>query len=130
MPLGSDPEADLVLASYAAFARGDIEAAVAPLTEWTEWFEPEEFLMGGRRVGRAAVTEYLHASRAAWRELTSTPTAHRVGEHIVVVHAVSGTLADGSKAEATVADVYTIRDGAVVSMKATADIEAALRGEP
>ncbi len=129
MPLGSDPEADLVLASYAAFARGDIEA-VAPLTEWTEWFEPEEFLMGGRRVGRAAVTEYLHASRAAWRELTSTPTAHRVGEHIVVVHAVSGTLPDGSKAEATVADVYTIRDGAVVSMKATADIEAALRGEP
>lgn len=74
------------------------------------------------------MAEYLQASRSAWRQLTSTRTAHRVGERIVVVHAVSGTLQDGSSAEATVADVYTLRDGAVISMEATTDIEAALRG--
>jgi ketosteroid isomerase-like protein len=51
------PEVDLVLASYAAFARGDIDAAVAPLTDQTEWVEPDDFPGGGRRVGRAAVAE-------------------------------------------------------------------------
>jgi ketosteroid isomerase-like protein len=119
----AEVEADtaLVLGAYAAYARGDIEAAVAPLHPDVEWIEPDEFPNGGRRVGPAAVAEYLRASRATWAELVSEPTAHRRGADIVVLHHVHGTLKDGTRQEATVADVYTVEDGRVVRMRAYAD---------
>ncbi|HEY0454464.1 nuclear transport factor 2 family protein [Actinophytocola sp.] len=117
----SDPELELVLASYAAFARGDIDAAVAPLHPDVEWVEPDEFPMGGRRVGPAAVAEYLRASHASWSSLRSSPTASRRGADIVVVHHVEGELADGTPHAATVADVFTVEDGQVVRMRAYAD---------
>jgi hypothetical protein len=49
-----DPEIAVVLAAYAAFARGDIDQAVAGLDAQVEWVEPEEFPYGGqaRRPGR------------------------------------------------------------------------------
>ena len=128
VPPGSDPEVDLVLASYAAFARGDIDTAVAPMVDDIEWVEPEDFPMGGRRVGPAAVHEYLAASRAGWRELVSTPEAYRVDGRVVIVHALSGTLLDGTPNQVRVADVFTVRGTEVLAMQATTDIESALRG--
>jgi ketosteroid isomerase-like protein len=116
-----DPDLALVLDAYAAFARGDIDGAVAGLHPDVEWIEPDEFPGGGRRHGPAAVADYLRASRSSWAELTSEPTAHRRGEDIVVVHHVRGRRVDGTPAEATVADVYTVRNGQVVRMHAYAD---------
>jgi ketosteroid isomerase-like protein len=116
-----DPEAAAVLAAYAAFARGDIDLAVAGLHPQVEWIEPEEFPYGGRRVGPAAVADYLRRSRSMWDDLVSEPTAHRRGDDIVVVHHVHGHLADGTFRDATVADVFTLRDGMVVRMQAYAD---------
>lgn len=123
---GSDPDVALVLASYEAFASGDIDRAVAPLHPDVEWIEPEEFPGGGRRQGPAAVAEYLRDSRGRWAELVSEPTPHRRGDDIVIVHRVHGRLVDGSTHEATVADVFTVRDGRVVRMKAYADPAEAL----
>jgi ketosteroid isomerase-like protein len=120
-----DPDVALVLDAYAAFARGDIDAAVARLHPDVEWIEPDEFPGGGRRQGPAAVAEYLRASRSSWAELTSEPVARRRGEDIVVVHRVRGRRADGRPAEATVADVYTVRDGQVVRMHGYADPDQA-----
>ncbi|MPZ84954.1 MAG: DUF4440 domain-containing protein [Actinophytocola sp.] len=117
----SDPDVALVLDSYAAYARGDIDAAVAPLHPDVEWIEPAEFPLGGRRVGPAAVAEYLRASHAGWTRFTSTPTATRRGPDIVVVHHVEGELADGTPHAATVADVFTVQSGQVVRMRAYAD---------
>lgn len=116
-----DPDVQLVLASYAAFARGDIDQAVAPLHPQVEWIEPEEFPYGGRHQGPQAVVEYLRNSRALWAEFVSEPAAHRVGDDIVIVHHVYGRLADGSPHDVTVADVFTLRDGLVVRMQAYAD---------
>ncbi|TDV53854.1 nuclear transport factor 2 family protein [Actinophytocola oryzae] len=116
-----DPDMRLVLDSYAAYARGDIEAAVAPLHDDVEWIEPDSFPNGGARRGPGAVADYLRASHAAWRELVSTPTASRRGGDIVVVHHVEGVLADGSPHSVTVADVFTVVDGRVVRMVAYAD---------
>jgi len=120
-PATTDPDVALVLRAYEAFERGDIEAAVADLHPEVEWIEPDDFPMGGRRVGRAAVAEYLRASRAAWAELRSEPIASRRGTDIVVVHHVVGRLADGTPNEATVADVFTAANGQVVRMQAYAD---------
>jgi hypothetical protein len=53
----ADPEVEVVLAAYEAFARGDIDAATKDLDAEVEWIEPTGFPGGGRRVGPAAVAE-------------------------------------------------------------------------
>jgi ketosteroid isomerase-like protein len=124
----TEPDADvaLLLRSYAAFARGDIDEAVAPLHPDVEWVEPDEFPNGGRRTGPAAVAEYLSQSRALWAELVSEATAYRRGRDIVIVHHLSGRLTDGSPRDVTVADVFTVQDGRVVRMQAYANPSEAL----
>ncbi|MDG6108874.1 nuclear transport factor 2 family protein [Dactylosporangium aurantiacum] len=122
-----DPDTALVLRAYAAFARGDIDAAVRDLAPDVDWVEPDEFPGGGHHRGPAAVAAYLRASYEGWAELHSEPVAHRRGEQIVVVHHVWGVLRDGSHAEATVADVFTVEDGRVVLMMAYADPADAFR---
>jgi len=125
-----DPDTVLVLAAYAAFARGDIDQALIGLHPQVEWIEPKELPDGGRRVEPAAVAGYLRTSRASWAELVSEPMAHRRGEDIVIIHHVRGRLADGTPQEVTVADVYTFRDGQAVRMQAYADPAQALEDHP
>ena len=84
----------------------------------SEWIEPEEFSFGGRRVGPAAVADYLRRSRSMWAELVSVPTAYRNGDDIVVIHHMHGRLADGTLRDMTVADVSTFSNGLVVRMQA------------
>ena len=115
-----DPDIDLILRAYRAFAAGDIAAAVADLHPDVEWIEPDTFPHGGRHQGAAAVAAYLTASYETWSHLVSEPTAYRRGADIVVVHHVRGTLRDGTPHEATVADVFTVAGGQVVRMRAYA----------
>ena len=121
-----DPEIAVVLAAYAAFARGDIDQAIAGLHPHVEWIEPEQFPYGGRRIGPAAVADYLRESRSLWAELVSKPTATRRGNDIVVVHHVHGRLADGTFRDVTVADVFTFSKGLIVRMQAYGDPAQAL----
>ena len=121
-----DPEIAVVLTAYAAFARGDIDQAIAGLHPHVEWIEPEHCPYGGRHVGPAAVADYLRHSRALWADIVSEPAATRRGNHIVVVHHVHGRLADGTFRDVTVADVFTFRDGFIVRMQAYGDPAQAL----
>ena len=125
-----DPEIEVVLAAYGAFGRGDIAAATADMDPEVEWIEPITFPGGGRRVGPAAVAEYLEASRAGWKHLTSEPTAHRVGPEIVVVHRLHGILLDGTPSEAEVADVFRFREGRIGRMRAYEAPEEAFAAAP
>ncbi|MEV7599061.1 nuclear transport factor 2 family protein [Kitasatospora sp. NPDC089797] len=117
----TDPDVALVLAAYTAYARGDIDAAVADLDPDVDWVEPEEFPNGGAHRGRDAVHAYLSAAYAMWRELHSERTAYRRGGEVVIVHHVHGVLTDGEPLDITAADVFTVRDGLVVRMHAHAD---------
>jgi ketosteroid isomerase-like protein len=54
-------------------------------------------------------------------------TPHPREDKIVIVHHVPGRCLDGSADEATVADVFTLRDGHVVKTLAYADPSEALR---
>jgi uncharacterized protein len=120
---------DTLRAAYAAFNRGDIEAAVQGLDPRVEWSEPPEFPGGGTYHGVAGVKAYLARSRNAWADVHSHPERLiPVGDRIVVfVHA--RVRAEGSDAwqEVRLADVYTFRDGKVVHMQAFADRDEALR---
>lgn len=72
--------------AYAAFNRGDFDAAVAVLDPKIEWTEPLEFPGGGTYHGREAVKRYLTQSRAGWAEGSSEPERFiTAGDRIVVL---------------------------------------------
>jgi hypothetical protein len=115
--------------AYAAFNRGDIDAAVAPLDEHIEWSEPTEFPGGGAYHGREGARRYLSLSRASLAEGTSEPVQFiSVGNRIVVfVHAHVRPQGSREWHDIDLADVYTIREGRIVQMQAFANRQEALR---
>lgn len=127
------PELALAIASlrdaYSAFNRGDIDAAVEGLDLQIEWIEPAEFPGGGTYHGRDGVKHYLTHSRAAWAEVSSQPERFIVaGNRIVVfVHAKVRPKGTNEWQDVKLADVYTVRDGKIVGMRAFADRQEALR---
>jgi ketosteroid isomerase-like protein len=125
-----DPEIAVVLTAYAAFARGDIDQAIAGLHPYVEWIEPDQFPYSGRRVGPASVADYLRDSRSLWAELVSEPAATWRGNDIVVVHHVHGRLADGTFRDVTVADVFTFSNALIVRMQAYGDQPRLLPNPP
>jgi ketosteroid isomerase-like protein len=114
--------------AYAAFNRGDIDAAVQLLSSDVEWIEPKEFPGGGTYHGRNGAKQYLTQSRAAWAEVHSEPEQFiPVGDRIVVfVHARVRAKGSDQWQEVRLADVYTFRNGQAVSMQAFADRKQAL----
>ena len=115
--------------AYAAFNRGDIDAAVEPLDAQIEWTEPAEFPGGGTYHGRESVKRYLTQSRMNWAEGSSEPERFITsGNRIVVfVHAKFRNKGSNEWGDVSLADVYTIRDGKPVQMRAFADRKDALR---
>jgi ketosteroid isomerase-like protein len=116
-------------AAYAAFNRGNIEAAVQSFDPQIEWSEPAEFPGGGTYHGREAVKGYLTQSRSAWADVISEPERFITsGNRVVVfVHAWVRPK-DGTKWRDTrLADVYTIQNGKAVQMRAFSDRQEALR---
>jgi len=108
---------------------GDIDAAVAGLDPQIEWSEPESFPGGGMYHGRDGARQYLAQSRAAWAEVNSEPEQFiAAGDRIVVfVHARVRAKGSNDWQEVRLADVYTVRDGKIVAMRAFADRQEALR---
>ncbi len=115
--------------AYAAFNRGDMEAAVASLDADIEWIEPKEFPGGGAYRGRESAKKYLAQSRAAWAEVSSEPEQFiPAGDRIVVfVHARVRAKGSSEWQDVRLADVYTFRDGKAIQMHAFADRNEALR---
>ncbi len=115
--------------AYAAFNRGDIDAAVESLDTQIEWSEPPEFPGGGTYHGRDGVKHYLAQSRAAWAEVSSEPEQFiTAGDRIVVfVHARVRPNGSSEWQDVRLADVYTVRNGKAIQMRAFADRREALR---
>jgi ketosteroid isomerase-like protein len=128
-PSALTQDEQIVNNAYAAFARGDIDAVVADLHSEVKWIEPQSVPPGGRYHGREAVRDYLATSRSGWRELHTDVTLHSLNGKIIAVHHLVGVLLDGTPNQATVADVFTVRDGLVVHMQAYADPKDAFASE-
>ena len=109
--------------AYAAFNRGDIDAAAAPLDEHIEWSEPSEFPGGGTYHGREGVRRYLSQSRASLAEGMSEPVQFISAGNRIVVFVRAHVRPRGSNEwhDIDLADVYTIRDGRIVEMRAFAN---------
>jgi ketosteroid isomerase-like protein len=115
--------------AYAAFNRGDMDAAVEALDPHIEWTEPAEFPGGGTYHGRDGVKRYLTQSRAAWAEGTSQPERFITAGNRIVVFVYARVRPKGSNEwqDVRLADVYTVVSGKAVKMRAFADRQEALR---
>jgi uncharacterized protein len=114
--------------AYAAFNRGDIDAAVAALDSQVEWTEPADFPGGGTYHGVEGVKQCLRQSRDAWAQVHSEPEEFiAAGNRIVVfVHARVRARNSNEWQEVRLADVYTFRGGKATEMRAFADRQKAL----
>ncbi len=106
-----------------------MEAAVQSFDPQIEWTEPAEFPGGGAYHGRDEAKRYLAQSRAAWAEVISTPERFITsGNQIVVfVHARVRAKDSTQWQDVKLADVYTMRNGKAIQMRAFANRQEALR---
>lgn len=116
-------------AAYAAFNRGDIDAAVRVLDPQVEWVEPAEFPHGGAYHGIEGAKRYLRQSRAAVAQVISEPEQFLPAGDRVVVFVHARVLGRGTAEwqDVSLADVYTFRDGKVIKMRAFANRNDALQ---
>lgn len=115
--------------AYAAFNRGDIDAAVRILDPGVEWIEPPEFPGGGTYHGVEGAKKYLAQSRAGAAQVISEPERFiPAGDRIIVfVHARVLPKGSNTWQDVRLADVYTFQNGRATKMRAFANREDALR---
>lgn len=115
--------------AYAAFNRGDIDAAVRILDPGVEWIEPAEFPGGGTYHGVEGAKQYLAQSRAGAAQVMSEPEQFIPAGNRIVVFVHARVLPKGSNAwqDVRLADVCTFHNGRVNNMRAFANREDALR---
>jgi ketosteroid isomerase-like protein len=118
----------ILRAAYAAFNRGDIDAAVQSLDPDIDWTEPTEFPGGGSYHGRDGARKYLTNSRASVAEVISEPEQFiPAGDRIVVfVYARVRPKDSATWQEVRLADVYLFRDLIPIQMHAFANRQQAL----
>jgi ketosteroid isomerase-like protein len=126
----SQNDVESILAGYAAFSRGDLDAAVEgfhPDIEWIAWDAlPDQATVRGVD----AVRGFFRTWREAFDDLTvEAEEIIEAGQHVVVVTRVRARIR-GSHADIgapTVPWVWTIRDGKAVRMEMFANKAEAFR---
>ncbi len=117
--------------AYAAFSRGDIQAAISTLDVDPNivWSEPADFYAGGTYHGPEGVARYLTLSYEASDKVQSLPEEIlKIGDKIVVfVHFQVWPRGGGQMREGHIADVYTIQDSKVVHMQAYSNPQEACK---
>jgi ketosteroid isomerase-like protein len=116
-------------AAYAAFTRGDIDAAVQCLDPNVEWTESPEFLGGGTYHGVEGAKQYLAQSRAGAADVISEPEKFITSGDRIVVFANARVSPKHSNAwqEIKLADVYTFQKGRATEMRGFANRTEAVR---
>ena len=118
-----------IRSAYAAFNRGDIEAAVSMLDANVEWSEPVEFPGGGEFHGIDQAKRYLSQSRAGADRVISEPEQFIPAGDKIVVFVRARVLPKGTDSwqEIRLADVYTFHHDKATALHAFADRKEALR---
>lgn len=118
----------ILRSAYAAFNRGDIDAAVQSLDPQIDWSEPVEFPGGGTYRGREAAKQYLTNSRSSVAEVISEPEQFMAAGDRIVVFVYARVRPKNSThwQEVRLADVYLFRDLTPIQMRAFANRQSAL----
>lgn len=106
---------EVVNEAYSAFARGDIPALLALLSEEISWEGTEALPQSGNYHGHDGVGEFFAGVASNWPELKiEIDELIADGDHVVSVGGGAGKLADGTNARYGFTHVFTFGDGKVV----------------
>lgn len=119
-PGSREGEVDTVRAIYEAFARRDVEAALAFLSDDCEFYPQGTSALTGRAEpyrGHAGVRAYFADAASVWDDLTLVASDVRAAAGSVVVFGhVTGT-ARGVPVRRRVLWTWQVRDGRAISMR-------------
>jgi ketosteroid isomerase-like protein len=119
-PGGRDVEVEVVRAIYDAFARRDVEAALASIATDFAFFPQGTAQQTGRTaayVGHAGVRAYFRDAAQVWEDLTLHADDIRAAAGGVVVFGHVVGRVDGRRVERRVIWTWQIRDGRAVAMR-------------
>lgn len=121
-----DTNAHTVREVYAAFNRGDVEGALAPLAPDVEW-RVAPAIPGGRThfLGPDEVAEFFRQiDELSERHQIDLESVTDVGEHVAVVGRHRILRADGEVVAFRFVHTWTLRDGLVTAMTELVDSSA------
>jgi ketosteroid isomerase-like protein len=111
----------LVRRSYAAFARGDLDAVTADMADEIEWLQAQGLPHGGRYEGLAEVRRNVFDPLDAdwWDEFSATPEEFLdAGAEIVVLGRYRGVAkGTGKRLDVPFVHVWTLREGKAVRFR-------------
>ena len=124
-----DDYVELLRRGFAAFNRGDLDAAFEHVTPDAVWDFSEREMNPAVLHGPDAYRRDYEAAREVWEELRLEPEEFfDAGDRIVVFVRQRGRgRGSGMEVEELLASVFTIADGKVTSMRLYRDRERALR---
>ncbi|HET8975393.1 MAG TPA: nuclear transport factor 2 family protein [Solirubrobacterales bacterium] len=115
--MAGDPEGtgvDIVVASYEALNRGDIDAAMDALAEDAEWHESGALPdAGGHYVGRDSIRAFLTEFLASWESFEQEIVETRgAGDRLAVfIHLTAVGRGSSVEVDASYAHVWTMKGG-------------------
>jgi uncharacterized protein len=119
---------DVIESAWAAFNKGDLDAATAIVTESAEVRIPESLPFGGTYTGPDGFRDYAVRLTDTFADFKATPekVLSADDDHVLVVATASGRV-DGERFEVRSAWVYRLRDGSVIEVEAFTDTAAILQ---
>ena len=119
---------DVVIGSYEALNRRDIDAAMQALAEDAEWHESEVLPDTGVYRGREAIRAFLTDFLASWERFHQTvDEVRQVGDRVLVlIHLEATGRGSAADVDARYAHLWTVSDGRGVRVDAFYDRDEAL----
>ena len=114
---------DVIEGAWAAWAKGDVEAATAIVAPEGEIHAPESLPWGGTYIGPEGFQAMLSTLVSHFSQFKATP-AKVLGaddDHVIVLSETRARTKSGNAVELTAVWVYKLRDGQVVSADAFTD---------
>jgi ketosteroid isomerase-like protein len=112
---------DTARSSYAAFARGDLEALKEMLSEDSTWFTSDELPLGGETQGRDAILGNFTQIPNHWSSFSVEPEEFIDAGEWVVVKGTQRAGHDGDSFTAPFAHLIKFADGKIVRGEFYAD---------
>jgi ketosteroid isomerase-like protein len=115
---------EIIQEHYAASARGDLDAMLAPLGPAAEWIEMAGFPYTGTYRGVDEIRDGVFARIGSeWTDYQAVPEELvATGEHVIAFGTYSGTFtATGRSMRARFVHHWTVRDGRVVRFEQFTD---------
>jgi ketosteroid isomerase-like protein len=114
---------DLIEGAWEAFAKGNLESAVALAADDAQIRIPESLPFGGTYTGPEGFRNYVDQLLAIFSDFKATPekVLGADDDHVLVLARTSGRTRGGERFEGRSAWVYRFRDGRVVEVEAFID---------